>query len=122
MEVIKEEEIKIITLSVVPAFKIMMSQLILDKSLTGDPCQRRITRKLYPNDVGLESRRYKAVDVSVAASVAVLIPQIPKGKIKITSVLSRRSRSEQILMINIVMVQEKTTMQAINLVDSTVRK
>ena len=122
MEVIKEEEIKIITLSVVPAFKIMMSQLIPDKSLTGDPCQRRITRKLYPNDVGLESRRYKAVDVSVAASVAVLIPQIPKGKIKITSVLSRRSRSEQILMINIVMVQEKTTMQAINLVDSTVRK
>ena len=122
MEVINEEEIKIITLSVVPAFKIMMSQLIPDKSLTGDPCQRRITRKLYPNDVGLESRRYKAVDVSVAASVAVLIPQIPKGKIKITSVLSRRSRSEQILMINIVMVQEKTTMQAINLVDSTVRK
>ena len=44
--------------------------------MTGCPCQKRIKRKLYPNNIGFSSRRYEVDKTAVAILVAVLIPQI----------------------------------------------
>ena len=74
LEVIEEENINII-LVVVIEFIIMMDQLILDTYLTGDTCQSRIKRKLYPNDLSLKSRRDEVVEAVVAVAVLVLIPK-----------------------------------------------